>query len=379
VTEPPAPARPVPDDEVQQLRNEVEALRGQLAQQQAILDRLIAVSPTPPSTIAEATHQAERRATVADRRSLLKHVGVAAVGAVGLGAVETLQATPAAAATGDPVLVGQQTSGSGTTTIYDPDDFTGNGVFTAYVGELVEFIGDSGKAAAVLGSAFGVPTTANPTLTYGVAGITSQAGAGGYFQSMDAPPGESLAVHLLAMDTHIYFNNGAAAESPFVSGARTAGQMLFDANSELWICVESGNPGVWRRLASPNAVGFATILPAPARIYDSRPGAIPLAVTKAPLTGGEVRGISALVGQHVPLTATAIMCNLTVTATSNGGWLAVYPGNTDFPGTSTLNWFASESTVANMTVVGLDSGGDISLMCSAGSTCDVVIDVLAYY
>lgn len=97
------------------------------------------------------------------------------------------------------------------------------------------------------------------------------------------------------------------------------------------------------------------------------------------LDAGTDRSI-ALVGHcGVPATAHAVALNVTVTQSTDPGFLVVYPGGTATPGTSTLNYRAGQ-TRANNVIVGLGLSGDILVHCgqSAG-TAHAVIDVDGYF
>ena len=77
----------------------------------------------------------------------------------------------------------------------------------------------------------------------------------------------------------------------------------------------------------------------------------------------------------VPLTATAVVLNMTVTATTRGSFLTVWPGG-NMPTASDLNWSAG-TTIPNLVVVEVNSG-KISLYNNAGSV-QVICDVEGYY
>ena len=77
----------------------------------------------------------------------------------------------------------------------------------------------------------------------------------------------------------------------------------------------------------------------------------------------------------VPLTATAVVLNMTVTATTKGSFLTVWPGG-NMPTASDLNWSAG-TTIPNLVVVEVSSG-KISLYNNAGSV-QVICDVEGWY
>lgn len=132
-------------------------------------------------------------------------------------------------------------------------------------------------------------------------------------------------------------------------------------------------------------VGASLLLsaPAPARICDTRPDN-PSGLSGAALTQceGKTLGpggtltiqVTGLAG--VPTGATAVIVNLTVTATSEAGYLSAFPEGTPLPGTSDLDWSAG-STVANLAVVPLSSSGQVTLYNYAG-TAQVVVDVMGW-
>jgi hypothetical protein len=87
---------------------------------------------------------------------------------------------------------------------------------------------------------------------------------------------------------------------------------------------------------------------------------------------------------RIPQAAAAVTFNLTVTQTTGaGGWLAVYPANSAFPGVSSINWFASGLDLANGGTVALGQSvftgaGSVQVGCGAGST-HYMIDVTGFY
>lgn len=108
----------------------------------------------------------------------------------------------------------------------------------------------------------------------------------------------------------------------------------------------------------------------PTRLYDSRQAS-------GPLFNGQTR---TLVGNFnaldpVPI---AITVNLTVTLTRAKGWLAVYPGDVAFNGTSSINWFGDFQDLANNAYVGINSDSTLDLTCGGipGAQADFVIDII---
>ena len=104
------------------------------------------------------------------------------------------------------------------------------------------------------------------------------------------------------------------------------------------------------------------------RVYDTRtPG-------NGRLAGGEARTLSLPSIAGVPAASiTSVVANLTVYSPSSGGYLAVYPGGTTWPGTSTLNYPAGPTM--DTSVVVQVSGGKLVLR-NVGPAVDAAIDVI---
>jgi hypothetical protein len=78
----------------------------------------------------------------------------------------------------------------------------------------------------------------------------------------------------------------------------------------------------------------------------------------------------------VPISATAVVVNVTATNTTANGFLSVNPAATP-PSTSDLNWMFKE-TVANLVIAKLSSTGTITIYNNSGSA-DVIVDVMGWY
>ena len=115
----------------------------------------------------------------------------------------------------------------------------------------------------------------------------------------------------------------------------------------------------------------------PARITDTRAG------SGYPNSGSTLGPGSTLniqvtgVGGVLATGVTSALMNFTVTDTTTGGVLTVYPQGATRPLASNLNWVA-EDTVANRVVVPVGSTGQITVYNPTGST-DVVVDVDGYF
>lgn len=79
----------------------------------------------------------------------------------------------------------------------------------------------------------------------------------------------------------------------------------------------------------------------------------------------------------MPATATTAVLNVTVTGSTAGSFLTVWPSGVAKPNASNLN-FAAGQTTANLVVVKIGTDGNINLATAVGST-HVVIDVVGYF
>ena len=121
------------------------------------------------------------------------------------------------------------------------------------------------------------------------------------------------------------------------------------------------------------------ILATPVRVYDSRPGTMPDQVAKGPLPGPNYRNINCTYGGAVPVGAPAAMITLTVTGTSQAGFMALWQNGMPYPGTSSINWDHAGTNVAVTTVVALDNFGWLRAMTGPNASTDFIIDVIGFY
>ncbi len=79
----------------------------------------------------------------------------------------------------------------------------------------------------------------------------------------------------------------------------------------------------------------------------------------------------------VPLSATAVVLNVTVTSTTRASYLTLWPSGTPRPVASDLNWQPG-TTIANLVVADVGKNGQVSLYNNGGST-EVIVDIEGYY
>lgn len=118
------------------------------------------------------------------------------------------------------------------------------------------------------------------------------------------------------------------------------------------------------------AGGFTSI--APARILDSR-------TTGGPFTPNETRDLQILGQGGVPgSNVSAVVLNVTVTDTTAGGYLTVFPSGTTRPLASNLNW-TPRLTIPNLVTVKVGDNGKVSIFQTGAGSAQVIVDVAGYY
>ena len=323
------------------------------------------------------------------RRNVLKLAGAAAAGSAL--AVAARGGTVAAADT-DPVRAGQRvstTSGSSNPTVLEYTNASGPMVSSGGTDVTANIFlardapttnGNPDRAtqfpAAVAGYAF----SAVPN---GLYGYTEQPGYGAIgFGS------RSGSVGVLASGVKAALELRPSAGGPPAAGAdaHSAGELVMDAEHNLWLCVAAGSPGAWRKLSGPAGAGSFHAL-APTRAYDSRvaqpaPGALSNGGTRT-LSVSRRRSVAtgAEEGPLVPARATAISCNVTVVNTLAGGFLTLNPGGTTTVSGATVNWSASGQILNNGVIVQLNGALEVTAVVggTAATRTDFVVDVTGYF
>lgn len=315
-----------------------------------------------------------------DRRGLLrKAAGGAAAAVVGGAALAIGQASPAAAASGsfdgNPAV--SATSTGAASTAVRAVGGNSEGGFGVNADGRIGVQGTGHGSWGVYGQGqSGVAGVANGGAgTWGVSGTSQQGFGVGAFTDT----GVALQAATLAEGMHLRLGGGT---NPPLTSTKPwlLGDMARDTNGDLWLCVQGGTPGQWRRVAGPTTAGSLVSLPAPARVYDSRPGFPPATTPKNPLQAGTARTIDLKAnGSGVPAGAQAVLVSLVATGTTTGagGFMAIFRNGVPWPGTSNLNWSAAGATVAVTTLTSVDNQARANLY--AGSVTDVVVDVLGYY
>jgi len=362
-------------DRIDRLTRMVEALQEQLAALRAEggpqrdADRTSRRDEQPSPSAEPAT----------SRRRLLRIAGGVAVSAAA-GAALSDNARPAAAATGDAMLVGNEHFAGNLTRIKNgsgavsPGESLGTEKVLFWVdntdSDLDDAVGVRGEGRD---DGSGVDGHGGKGVTgtgryIGVAGIGDGAGSFG----MAALGGRAA----------VLLGSVARTEPLTRTDAHSAGELENDGHGSTWLCVTDGSPGTWRKIGGPTTAGsFHAIVPV--RAFDSRwPG-------NARLSGGSDKVVSVadahdlagvvVTGDVVPAGATAIAYNITVTRTAGTGYLSVNPGNASAASSSSINWFGDNQDIANGLIVGLDDHRQVRIFAGGGGSTDYIVDVTGYF
>jgi hypothetical protein len=166
-----------------------------------------------------------------------------------------------------------------------------------------------------------------------------------------------------------------------VLGTYPEGTLAYNATSglEIWqITATTPKPTL---LARPGTAGAFTLLAPPERVYDSRPGSAPDGPNDGVLDAGQTRTVDLLASgtEQIRENVDGVLLNVTVTQTTGAGFLSVFSAAlTTLPATSTINWTAAGTTIANMTVTATEFGS-IKVHCGGTGSTHVLIDVLGTY
>lgn len=113
----------------------------------------------------------------------------------------------------------------------------------------------------------------------------------------------------------------------------------------------------------------------PKRLLDTRDGT---GGTLGKVVGGTSIDLTVTGGTSpVPADATAVAINMTVTDATAASHLSVWPTGQAMPNASNLN-FGAGLTIPNLVIVGIGTGGKISIFNNAGQT-NIIGDVVGYY
>lgn len=161
--------------------------------------------------------------------------------------------------------------------------------------------------------------------------------------------------------------------------AHLVGEVLADGTGTLWQCITAGTPGTWRKLGGVGTAGQLHILPAPKRVYDSRPGTSPAVGPKTPFTPNSTRTFDLKANSSgVPAGATAALLTvLLVNASTVAGNLTVWANGVPKPQANTVVWGGTAGRFTATAVSALDS--QVRVQVNASQSTNLVLDVVGYY
>jgi hypothetical protein len=112
------------------------------------------------------------------------------------------------------------------------------------------------------------------------------------------------------------------------------------------------------------------------RVVDTRPGAANVGPLVGLIVPGERKTVPIAGSAGVPVGATAVIVNITVTGVTGPGNLKVWAAGNPSPGTSVIN-YAPGTDKANGQIIGLSASGAVNIESMAASA-HVIIDVVGY-
>lgn len=131
--------------------------------------------------------------------------------------------------------------------------------------------------------------------------------------------------------------------------------------------------------ASSGASAFVPI--APCRLLDTRAGESNVGPRSTPIGADETFTTPAR-GENgrcnIPASATGLSMNIVAIGPTAASFLAVFPGGTDRPTASSLNWQAGQAPTPNGVTAKLGDDGSIAFYNLQG-TVDIAVDVVGFY
>ncbi|MEO5680108.1 MAG: Ig-like domain repeat protein, partial [Acidimicrobiales bacterium] len=226
---------------------------------------------------------------------------------------------------------------------------------------LTQTIAKAGTTVAVTSSS--APSVSGVPLTLRAAVATSAPGGGTPTGTVSFREGVTVLCAAAPLTAGVATCSPALAEGTHVVTA------VYGGSSQH---LTSTSPGLSQVVLAPGS----TFVPVtPSRLLDTRSGT---GGPAAPVGPGATRELVVAGGASgIPSTATAVVLNVTVTSPTATGYLTVYPTGVARPDTSSLN-FVPGQTVGNLVVVGVGSGGQISMFNFSGTT-QVIGDIVGYY
>ena len=297
------------------------------------------------------------------RRQVLRSAGAAALGAVaGIAGASS----PAAAATGDPVVAGQSNTASAVTTL------TVGGASPGFRGVADEGVALRGESLTGIGIA--ASSGSGTALT-----ASSENGRGVVVTCEDT----ALELRSQNGSTLIMAAGGdGAATFPFA-----VGQLDGYADGELWWTTESSAiaaPTLWRRLAGPKTAGAMHVLAGSLASMTRDPARHPRTSGRRPSSHRTPTASSAAAStwgaapSPVPSwNASVVFVNVTAVNTAGSGRIGLFHPDQGFGGASMVNWQGAGAVVANGALVPCRANTQIGIRSTVAT--DVVVQVQGYF
>jgi hypothetical protein len=212
----------------------------------------------------------------------------------------------------------------------------------------------------------GVPTSGATAVALNVTAVGPS--ASGYLTVWQTGVTQPLA-------SNLNFAPGQTVANLVVVPLSTSGQVsIFNASGSTNVVVDVA--GWFGPATGGSSAGEYVSAPSPTRIADTRSTSGEPYAGETLAAGGTltVAGFS----DAPQVSSNALALNVTVTDTSAGGYLTVYPAGTTRPVASNLNWTAGQ-TVAGRVLSQTDTTGSVTVYNGSSGTVDVIVDESGWF
>jgi hypothetical protein len=176
--------------------------------------------------------------------------------------------------------------------------------------------------------------------------------------------------------SNLNFSSGQVVPNRVIVPVSATGQVSITTNTSVDVVVDVN--GWFTDGTSLSQTGALFVPATPSRICDTRSNGNATPCVGHTIAGGTHYDVAVAGQGPVPASGVvAVVANLTATDTTAQSFLTAWPTGQSQPTASDLNWVAG-LTVPNMAVVGLGTGGKISVFVNSGSA-DVIVDVTGWY
>jgi hypothetical protein len=352
--------------------DEVEQANAALREEVAALRSAQAAANTPTAGTGHTKRQGIPRTS---RRTLLQLGGAAAAAGVAVAATGLAGHAPSALAAADndgqPVLMGSSFINQCETGTWFAPSLSSSPAILLSADNLGSTTSDTLHACGVYGR--------GPSGCAGVRGVANGSGAKGVWGQSDAGIAvlaeSGSGIDLWAGGTGIIMQGSQSFVGAPTSGAHFPGEQIRDNNADMWICVEYGTPGIWRRVvsvANGTVGGAMNFLPGITRIVTSGNTSDP----GVPMVVGSPQTFPIAGHAGIPANATGVFGSATCYASSGTGFVSVFPAGGSATGGS-LSFTAGDEPLSNFVATGLGTNGAITVATFA-SGCKFIYDAVGY-